>query len=215
MNWAPVEDNTDGLRITMEMYEEQDNYGTNRRSIRPGKTPLNVFDQDDNEPDDMPPDALAELRFESYRRKLGFPKKTEKSRWDDDPAEHDSSVDAEIVKIMRNSGIDREPVKNPLNSRTTSKTAIKVDKYPVAGVKGVYLTPDHFKFENVYFASKPEKDEEPVKEKGDCATSNTKVEKSSESMAHLKTFKEPKLGVPGEKYVSPAQLYAMKARRNR
>ncbi|XP_037046150.1 uncharacterized protein LOC119081373 [Bradysia coprophila] len=211
MSWCPDSDRSDDLRTSWDMYEESDNnYGLNKLKIRPGKTPLDAAEYDD-EVEDMPPDAMAELRLEAYRRKLGFPKKTEKSRWPDDATVDDSSVDLEICKIIRNTGSDREPRKNPLNSKTTSKTAIPLDKFPVAGVKDLYLTPDHFKFGNVYFHSKsePKKEEvhvQLVKENDDYDRTNT---------AERKTFREPRRGVSGEQYVSPRQSYLMKARHNR
>lgn len=214
MSWTPNTDFSEDLRIPLDMYETGDDYGLNRRSIRPGNTPLDTIECDD-EIDDIPPDAMAELQLEAYRRKLGFPKKTEKNRWPDATTEDDASVDMEISKIIRNSGSDREPKANPLNSKTTSKTAIPLDKYTVGGVRNLFLTDDHFKFENVYFHS--EKEEETVKgnaedaerdkEIGDCEAPT--ATDTAQRTKHQ--FKEPTMGVAGEKYVTPTQLYAMKA----
>ncbi|KAG4075582.1 hypothetical protein HA402_003407 [Bradysia odoriphaga] len=212
MSWCPNTDLSDDLRISLDMYEDLDNYGLNKWSIRPGKAPLDAAEyDDDDEVDSTPPDAIEELQFEAYRRKLGCPNKTKQSRWPDDVTEDDSSVDLEICKLIRNTGSYREPRHNPLNSTTTSKTAIALDKYPVAGVKGLYLTSDHFKFGNVYFHSKPEpkkEGEEPAKENGDYTAPTTEP-------AQSQAFKEPKSVVSEDQYVSPAQLYAMKARRHR
>ncbi|KAG4077069.1 hypothetical protein HA402_016056 [Bradysia odoriphaga] len=208
MSWCPKSDLSNDVRTSWDMYEESENYGLNKLKIRPGKAPLDAAEFDD-EGEDMPPDAMAELKLEAYRRKLGFPKKTEKSRWPDDATIDDSTVELEISKVIRNTGSDREPRNNPLNSRTTSKTAIPLEKFPVAGVKDLYLTPDHFKFNNVFFHSKsePKKEEvQPVKENYDYDGTNT---------AERKTFREPTFGVPGERYVSPRQSYVMKARHNR
>ncbi|XP_037027011.1 uncharacterized protein LOC119067864 [Bradysia coprophila] len=211
MSWCPNTDLSDDLRTSLDVYEDLDNYGLSKWSIRPGKAPLDPAEYgDDDEVHNTPPDAMEEIKFEAYRRKLVSPKKTKQRRWPDDATE-DDSVELEICKLIRNTGSDREPRHNPLNSSTTSKTAIALDKYPVAGVNGLYLTSDHFKFNNVYFHSKPEpkkEGEEPVKENGDCIGPTTKTAQSNE-------LKEPKHVVSEDLYVSPAQLYAMKARPHR
>ncbi len=223
--WTPNidTDESNDLKISFDQYERQNNYGLT--SLRPGKVPLDVDEEVYNDQIDLStvrPDVRAELELESYRRKLGFPVKTERRQWPKDEVEEGDQLDREISRIIRKSGMEKEPANYRLNSKTTAKTALKLDKLPVAGVKNLFLSPDHFKFENPYVKSKPE----PVKAKnedsvGSIQQSSSEFDSSSADDGDQRptrlsnSFKEMKIGPPGAEYVTPAQLYAIKGRRNR
>lgn len=215
MSWSPnFEENvchSNGLRPTFEQYDQQENYGL--KTLRPKNVTLDV-DEDvyDSDVSMLRSDVRAELELESYRRKFGVTrKKTERKQWDEQ-RDDSEDVEYEISKVMRTAGLEPEP---PLNyrpsSKTTSRSAISIDKLPVAGVKNLFLEPDHFKFENPYVLTKPT----PTSKNADKSAERKINNSSSVGVTYPKSYDEPRIGVAGEGYVTPAQLYVMKARRNR
>jgi len=225
MSWSPnLEENlslANGLRPTFEQYDQQENYGLT--TLRPKNAILKVNeDVYDCESDvsSINPDVRAVIEMDAYRRKFGPNRKTENRKWHEQQDEEDVEVEYEIANVIKSTGIEREPPSNyRLNSKKTHKAAIPIDKLPVAGRKNVFLPTDHFKFENPYFLSKPnlEAAVEKVEPSVDDNQSSRQIESSgvrSDTM-HRKFFEEPAIGVAGEEYVSPTQLYLLKARRNR
>lgn len=217
MSWSPnFEENvclSNGLRPTFEQYDQQENYGLT--TLRPKNVTLDV-DEDvyDSDVSMLRTDVRADLELESYRRKFGVTrKKTERKQWDEQRDDtDDGDVEYEISKVMRTAGLEPEPPLNYRpNSKTTSKAAISIDKLPVAGVKNLYLDSDHFKFENPYVRTKPNPTIKNADKSAEAKINNS----SSVGTTYRKSYDEPRIGVAGEKYVTPAQLYVMKARRNR
>lgn len=225
-SWEPTfEDDlsTPNGLTTFEHYSQQEDYGL--RIVRPRHVALDVDEEVyDNQTDttNLSVDARAQLELQAYYRKLGNPKKkSEIKKWNGQQEDGDES---EISEVIRVSGLEREPPSNYRpNSKTTFKTAISLDKIPVSGVKGLYLSEDHFKFQNPYVRTplkpKPSVEETEKSGSGGSEISTTSTSASShtneECSLYRKSFKESNVGVAGEQYVSPAQLYAIKARRNR
>lgn len=226
MNWSPnFEDNisfSNDLRPTFEQYEQQDNYGLT--TLRPKNCTL---DLDETVYDDeiLQTDARAELELAAFRRKIGYPpQKRELRKWDDQEDDNETD-DIEILKVIRSGGQEPEPSPSyRLNMKTTSTTAIISDEMPVCGVKNLYLTRENFKFKNPYVTTPVQV--EPSSEKERKSDDNIRKEKDSGSMGaasgqrekvtkNRHSYKDPTIGVAGEQYVSPAALYALKARRNR
>lgn len=225
MSWSPVSETSleevNGFKSTFEQFSQQDNYGLT--TLRPKNVKLDV-DEDlyDQQTDVsmLSVDAKAELELKSYRRKLGYPCKKNGTRKWQGQDEDTEGVESEIASMLRLSGLEREPPPDYRpNSKTTSRTSIPLDKIPVAGVKDLFLTPDHFKFENPYVRTKPTPKPSVIEEdKNGNLGNNTNlgsVSTSSSDDGPTKIYKELSIGVAGAQYVTPAQLYAMKARRNR
>lgn len=225
MTWEPnFEENecaSSGLQ-TFYHYDQQENYGAT--SLRRKNATLDVDEDaydDQIDVSTLTIDARAALEFDAYRRKLGY-KKPETRQWDEN-RENSEDVEYEIAKAIRNAGVEPEPSLNYRpSSKTTSRSAIPTDKLPVPGVKNLFLSRDHFKFENPYFISKPNEnksdvDKEVTKKEVEVESPSTRETKSklNSPSTTRRSSKEPTIGVAGEQYVSPAQLYALKARRNR
>lgn len=221
MSWAPFEtslEDLDGIKPNFEQYAQQDDYGL--KTLRPKNVQLTVdedlYDQQ-TDTSKLSVDARAELEMDAYRRKLGNPRKRNVTgKWEE---QEEDTVESEISNMLRQTGLDHEPPSNfRPSSKTTSRSAIQIDRIPVPGVSNLFLNPDHFKFPSPYVNQPtkkptiPEKQMEIGIEKTDleCGPSTT-----SDSSSSNKQNTEPTPSVAGEKYNSPRQLYRFKSRKNR
>lgn len=154
MMWSPnLEEDiclSNGLRPTFEQYAQQNSYGLARFKPKTVNSNLHLIRRD---APSFIADARAELKQTSNRKKLGYPNKNTGSRkWHEHQEE---IVDLEITNILRSAGLEREPsLYYRPSSKTTFKSAIPIDKFPVVGVKNLHLSPDHFKFRYPYFKNK-------------------------------------------------------------
>lgn len=226
MNWAPnFEEDvslSNAVTPTFEQYEQQDNYGLT--TLRPTNCTLKL-DETVYDDEILQTDARAELELAAFLRKIGCPQqKTELRKWVDEE-EDVGDDDIEILKVIRSAGQEPEP--SPYyrpKMKSTSRTAIQTDKLPVCGIKNMYVTPDYFKLKNPYFTTpvqvepsgeKERKSDDNISKEIDSGSTSAESGQREKVTKYRQPYKDPTIGVAGEQYVSPAALYALKARRNR